>query len=133
MSHFGLQYANIKLYERAKSLNKLKVPIDCLERNKNFFGKTGCTETVALRCSVKKVFRKISQNSQENTCAGISFLIRFQASWWLLRCIEITTFALRLYVSIGKFLKPGFLGSPFSNLEFTCSHLVSYLNDCSFK
>ena len=28
-------------------------------------------------CSVKKVLLKISQNSQENTCAKISFLIKF--------------------------------------------------------
>ena len=31
------------------------------------------------RCSVKKVFLKISQNSQENTCARVSLLIKFQA------------------------------------------------------
>ena len=31
------------------------------------------------RCSIK-VFLKISQNSQENTCARVSFLIKLQAS-----------------------------------------------------
>ena len=31
-------------------------------------------------CSVKKVFLKILQNSQENTCARASFLIKLQAS-----------------------------------------------------
>ena len=31
------------------------------------------------RCSVKKVFLKISQNSQESTCARVSFLIMLQA------------------------------------------------------
>ena len=30
-------------------------------------------EAVAQRCSVKKVFLEISQNSQENTCARIFF------------------------------------------------------------
>ena len=30
-------------------------------------------EAVAQRCSVKKVFLEISQNSQENTCARVSF------------------------------------------------------------
>ena len=30
------------------------------------------------RCSVKKVFLNISQNSQENSCARVSFLIKFQ-------------------------------------------------------
>ena len=32
------------------------------------------------RCSVKKVFLEISQNSQENACARVSFLIKLQAS-----------------------------------------------------
>ena len=36
-------------------------------------------EAVAQRCSVKKVFLEISQNSQENTCASASFLIKLQA------------------------------------------------------
>ena len=31
------------------------------------------------QCSVKKVFLEISQNSQENTCARASFLIKLQA------------------------------------------------------
>ena len=29
--------------------------------------------TVMRRCSVNKVFRKITQNYQENTCAGVFF------------------------------------------------------------
>ena len=36
------------------------------------------TEAVAQRCSVKKVFLEISQNSEENTCARISLLIKLQ-------------------------------------------------------
>ena len=36
-------------------------------------------EAVVRRCSVKKVFLEISQNSQENTCARVSFLIKLQA------------------------------------------------------
>ena len=32
------------------------------------------------RCSIKKVLLEITQNSQENTCAKVSFLIKFQAS-----------------------------------------------------
>ena len=48
------------------------------------------TEAVAQRCSVKKMLLKISQNSQENTCARVSFLIKLQASaagafLWILR------------------------------------------------
>ena len=37
------------------------------------------TKAVARRCSVKKVFLEISQNSQENTCARVSFLIKLKA------------------------------------------------------
>ena len=36
----------------------------------------GCSEAVVRRCSVEKVFLKISQNSQENTSARVSFLIK---------------------------------------------------------
>ena len=38
-----------------------------------------CSEAVAQRCSVKKVFLEILQNSQENTSARESFLIKLQA------------------------------------------------------
>ena len=34
------------------------------------------TEAVARRCSVKKVFLEISQNSQENTCAMPATLLK---------------------------------------------------------
>ena len=37
------------------------------------------TKAVVQRCSIKKVFLEISQNSQENTCARVSFLIKLQA------------------------------------------------------
>ena len=36
--------------------------------------------TVTWRCSVKKMFLKISQNSLKNTCARVSLLIKLQAS-----------------------------------------------------
>ena len=37
------------------------------------------TEVVVRMCSWKKVFLQILQNSQENTCARVSFLIKLQA------------------------------------------------------
>ena len=40
------------------------------------YGFVRATEAVAKRCSVKKVFLEISQNSQENTCVRDSFLIK---------------------------------------------------------
>ena len=39
-----------------------------------------CSKSVGQRCSVKNVFLKISSNSQENTCARVSFLLKLQAS-----------------------------------------------------
>ena len=36
------------------------------------------TEAVVQECSVKKVYLEISQNSQENTCARVSFSIKLQ-------------------------------------------------------
>ena len=36
-------------------------------------------EAVAKRCFVRDVFLEISQNSQENTFARVSFLIKLQA------------------------------------------------------
>ena len=37
-------------------------------------------EAVVQRCSVKKVFLKISQNPQESNCARVYFLIKLQTS-----------------------------------------------------
>ena len=37
-------------------------------------------EAVVKRCSVKKLFLEISQNSQENSCDGASFIIKLQAA-----------------------------------------------------
>ena len=37
------------------------------------------SEAVGQRCSTKKVFLEISENSQENTCSRVSFLIKLQA------------------------------------------------------
>ena len=36
------------------------------------------SEAVAYRCSVERVFLEISQNSHENACARVSFLIKLQ-------------------------------------------------------
>ena len=35
-------------------------------------------KSVVQRCSVQKVFVEISQDSQENTCARVSFLIKWE-------------------------------------------------------
>ena len=46
-------------------------------------------EAVVRRCSVKKVFLENLQNSQEITCARVSFLIKLQAC----SCIKKETLA----------------------------------------
>ena len=40
-------------------------------------------EAVIQGCSVEKVFLEISQNSQENTCARVSFLIKTLGGYFL--------------------------------------------------
>ena len=45
---------------------------------KYFIDLPSSTRSSHRRCSVKNVFLKISQISQENTCARVSFLIKFQ-------------------------------------------------------
>ena len=37
------------------------------------------SEAVPQRCFIKKVLLEILQNSQENTCTRVSFLIKLQA------------------------------------------------------
>ena len=50
--------------------------VGCLEEtSKEGKNRSSCPEVF-----VKKVFLEISQNSQENTCARVSFLMRLQAS-----------------------------------------------------
>ena len=38
------------------------------------------TDAVTQRCSIKKVFLEISQNSQESTCTRVSFSIKLQVA-----------------------------------------------------
>ena len=65
-------------------------------------------EAVAQRCSIKKVLLKILQNSQENTCARASFLIKLQAE--ACNFIEKETLAQVYFpVNFPKFLRTPFL------------------------
>ena len=51
-------------------------------------------EAVAQRCSIKKVLLEIPQNSEENTCTRVSFLIKLQA-WCLNFAIFLRTSCLK--------------------------------------
>ena len=65
------------------------------------------SEAVARRCYVKKVFREISQNSQESTCVRVSVLIsrRSEAATLLKKRTWHTCFP----VNFGKFLRTPFI------------------------
>ena len=52
-------------------------------------------ESSHQRCSIKKVFLKNSQNSQENTCAKVSFLIKLQVFLAGLFLIKLQAFFLK--------------------------------------
>ena len=59
-----------KVYQTYKSLNHLVVLV-------LIYWLT--SEAVSWRCSVKQVFLKTSQNSQENTCARVDLLMKLQS------------------------------------------------------
>ena len=65
------------------------------------------TETDTQRCSVKKVFLKISQNSQENSCARASFLIKLQACNFVKKEILPQVFSCKFCEILGT---PFFIG-----------------------
>ena len=50
--------------------------------SKWYFRNIKDAEVVTQSCSIKKVFLEISQNSQENICACVSFLRKLQAGYW---------------------------------------------------
>ena len=51
-----------------------------------FFHSSLYVETAVRRCSVKMVFLEILQNSQENTCARVSFSIKKETLAQMLSC-----------------------------------------------
>ena len=75
----GLHYARIQ-----KKINEPELRKDfsefCLRmRNKRNLWNEATPEAAIRGVLCKKVFFEISQNSQENTCARVSFLIKLQA------------------------------------------------------
>ena len=59
-----------KLETKKRPTNKLS---QMILNSQSFAKKFRYAEAVVQRCSVKMVFLEISQNSQENTCARVSF------------------------------------------------------------
>ena len=66
----------------------------------------GNIETVVQRCSVKKVFLKMSQSSQEGTCTRDSFLIKLQA--WPATLLKKNIWHRCFTVNFTKFLRTPF-------------------------
>ena len=77
--------------------------------------KASFSEVVARRCSVKMVFLEISQNSHENTCTKVSFLIKLQATFSY-RTPSVATFVL--------FNSGGLKIKTFSRYSKQCTYLV---------
>ena len=55
------------------------------------------SETVTQRCSAKKVFLEISQNSQENICARVSLLVKLQRATFIKREILAQVFSCEFF------------------------------------
>ena len=62
----------ITAYNYIFGLTKTSTPRTSFKRTKFHF------KAVPQRCSVKELFLEILQNSQENTCARVSFFIKLQ-------------------------------------------------------
>ena len=71
-----------------------KLPSQYREQNRTVpyagFSELVTAEAAVRRCSSKQVFLKIHQYSQENTCGGISFLIKLLISLYLVLMLENT-------------------------------------------
>ena len=89
-----------------KTLVKDKTPVKLQARH--FISKTKSSHR---RCSLKKVFLKYSQKSQENTCVGVSFFIKLQT-----RSLQIYYKRLQHRCFPANFAK--FLRTPFSENTF---------------
>ena len=75
------------------------------------------TKTVVWMCSVEKVFLEISQNSQENTCAKVSLLIKLQAC----NLIKKETLTQVFFMNFAKFLRtPNFIKKETLVQVFSC-------------
>ena len=93
----------------------LKIGALCLQRTYNFIN----IEAVVQRCSLKKVFLENWQNSKENTCASVSFLIKLQT--WACKFVKKETLAqvtLALLLLILNFLYVPSISLTFSKKSF---------------
>ena len=90
----GLTFCALNLSWRRSQLYRNQSLICCANQWTSFYTTGTCHERVkgtrswtlitclkgsnCQRCSIKKLFLKISQCSQESTCVAVSFLVKFQ-------------------------------------------------------
>ena len=105
-------------FTKKKFLRKIlrKIYLEAIHRRKGVFSRA---PTIQLswkhwsshrRCSVKKLFLKISQISQENTCARVSFVIKLQPP--MPKC-DFNEVANQLYFANQLYCKSALLKSHF--------------------
>ena len=66
------------VFRRFQGLQKWKIELKWVKCVFYLFQAQAEAKSSHQRCSVKKVFLKISQYSQESNCFGVSFLIKLQ-------------------------------------------------------
>ena len=80
---FQPSFSQVKFQELPKILAQvlfsLVMSLNLLFMHRHISG-LDSSEAVVRRCPIKKLFLKISQNTRENTCTRVSFLIKMQAS-----------------------------------------------------
>ena len=65
---------NSKLELATKNIDEILTRI--IKKTSTIMSKTSTSRSSHQRCSIKKAFLKILQNSQKNTCVRVSFLIK---------------------------------------------------------
>ena len=93
-------------------------------------------KAVVQRCSVQKVFLKNSQNSQENTCVRVSFLIKLQILRLVCNFIKNATLAQVTGVFLwifATFLRTTFLQNTFSGCFYFWITSEAVARTCSIK
>ena len=84
------------------------------------------SEAVVPRCSVKKVFLKISPNSQENTCVRVSFLITFLKKRFLYRPFSVNFEKCLITPFFIKYLRWLLVSYVFKSDDFKLIHHYHY-------
>ena len=76
----ALNYLRTTFYSTTAALTPNSKPEVAFWRHASseFWVQVDIAEAVSQRCSVKKAFLEISQNSKERNCARVSFLIKLQ-------------------------------------------------------